>query len=188
MHFSCCQLWGLPTWHTTSSRNFYLLYRSTWHKTKIWCLYLLNRSTTGEVAGVDEDIARWNLHLDRNKNIRIILASEKKGRFEAVDFVWKCSLIVGLLNHWYHGMCVLYWSINKWTFRWEVKLCVSNIIIIIIIGVISSSSIDEPWDEMWGCVCPPYRQTSACSLRGDSTEAAPVQFFRLIFNWQQTLL
>ena len=47
----------------------------------------MNRSTTGEVAGVDEDIARRNFHLDRNKNIRIILASEKKGRFEAVDFV-----------------------------------------------------------------------------------------------------
>ena len=78
VHFSCCQLWGLPSWHTTSSRSFCHLYRTTWHKTKIWCLYLLNRSTTGEVTGVDEDIARWNLHLDRNKNVRMILASEEK--------------------------------------------------------------------------------------------------------------
>ena len=96
--------------------------------------------------------------------------------------MWNCGfrlkvLIVGLLNHSYHGMCVFYWFINQWTLMWEVKLCVSAIIIIIIIGIMisNSSRIDEPWGEMWGCVCLPYRQTSACSLRGDSTEAAPVE-------------
>ena len=67
-------------------------------------------------------------------------------------------------------------SINEpWGEKWN---CLSSIIIIIIIIIgtmISSSRIDEPWDEMWGCVCLPYRQTSACFLRGDSTEAAPVE-------------
>ena len=80
--------------------------------------------------------------------------------------------------------CVFYIDLSiKWTLRWEVKLCVSAIIIIIIIiigtMISRSSRIGEPWDEMWGCVCPPYRQTSVCFLRGDSTEAAPAEFFRL---------